>query len=185
MVHVAGEMERRGFDHAAADRRRHHQPRPHGGEDRAGLRARPGGLRDRRQPRGGRCLGAARRRSARDQLEAETARPNTQIREQLARGRRPTGAHARSQAPAPTRSRSTGRAYTPPTPTFLGVKQPSAPTTSPSWPRYIDWTPFFQTWELAGASRRSWTTTWSARRPRTSSPTRRRCSTEIVDEKLV
>ena len=35
MVHVAQEMERRGLDAAAADRRRHHEPRAHRGEDRA------------------------------------------------------------------------------------------------------------------------------------------------------
>ena len=37
MVFVAGEMQRRGFYHPPADRRGHHQPHPHGGEDRAGL----------------------------------------------------------------------------------------------------------------------------------------------------
>ena len=51
MCHVAAEMEREGFSDAAADRRRHHQPRAHGGEDHAQLRARPDHLRDGRQPR--------------------------------------------------------------------------------------------------------------------------------------
>ena len=45
--------------HPAADRRRHHQPHPHGGEDRAGLSARLDHLRARRQPRGGRGVGPA------------------------------------------------------------------------------------------------------------------------------
>jgi 5-methyltetrahydrofolate--homocysteine methyltransferase len=35
MSHVASEMKRQGFRHAAADRRRHHQPRPHRDQDRA------------------------------------------------------------------------------------------------------------------------------------------------------
>ena len=35
MVFVAREMERRGFTHAAADRRRHDEQAAHGGEDRA------------------------------------------------------------------------------------------------------------------------------------------------------
>ena len=38
----------------------------------------------------------------------------------------------------------------------------SATTTSPSSRRYIDWAPFFQTWDLAGASPRSCATRWSA-----------------------
>ena len=41
----------RGFRHSAADRRRDHQPRAHGGEDPPEIRARPGRPRQRRQPR--------------------------------------------------------------------------------------------------------------------------------------
>ena len=51
MCHVAAEMERQGFERAAADRRRHDQPRPHRGEDPSELPARPDRVRDRRQPR--------------------------------------------------------------------------------------------------------------------------------------
>ncbi len=40
-----------GLRGAAADRRRDHQPRAHGGEDPSELPARPDGLRDRREPR--------------------------------------------------------------------------------------------------------------------------------------
>ena len=54
MCHVAAEMEREGFVSAAADRRRHHQPRAHGGEDHAQLRARADHLRHGCEPRGGR-----------------------------------------------------------------------------------------------------------------------------------
>ena len=49
----------RGLRHPAADRRRDDLARPHGGEDPPALRARPDGLRQRRQPRRGRGLGAA------------------------------------------------------------------------------------------------------------------------------
>ena len=52
MCHVAAEMERQGFEFAAVDRRRHHQPRSHGGEDSPELPARAGGLCERCQPRG-------------------------------------------------------------------------------------------------------------------------------------
>ena len=41
MQHVAREMQREGFSHAAADRWRHHQPRAHRGEDRAALHGGP------------------------------------------------------------------------------------------------------------------------------------------------
>ena len=44
MCHVAAEMERQGFTTAAADRRRHHEPRAHRGEDSPELPARPGRL---------------------------------------------------------------------------------------------------------------------------------------------
>ena len=47
-----------GLRTAAADRRRHHQPRAHGGEDPPELQTRAGGLRERRQPRGRRGAGA-------------------------------------------------------------------------------------------------------------------------------
>ena len=48
-----------GLRAAAADRRRHHQPRAHGGEDPSELQARAGGLCQRRQPRGRRGAVAA------------------------------------------------------------------------------------------------------------------------------
>ncbi len=52
MAHVAREMQRLGLRHSAADRRRDHQPRPHGRQDRAALFARAGGVRVRCQPLG-------------------------------------------------------------------------------------------------------------------------------------
>ena len=54
-----------GLQHPAADRRRDHQPRPHRGEDRAELLARPGGVRARRDPLGRRLPepGVRRRRA--------------------------------------------------------------------------------------------------------------------------
>ncbi|MCK7500380.1 MAG: B12-binding domain-containing protein [Comamonadaceae bacterium] len=62
MQHVAAEMQRddwfRVHEDPAADRRRHHQPRAHRGEDRAALR-RPGGLRARRVAQRRRVLGPA------------------------------------------------------------------------------------------------------------------------------
>ena len=56
-------------------------------------------------------------------------------------------------------------AYTPPKPTLPRRARRSRTTIWPSWCRYIDWTPFFQTWELTGRYPRSWTTTRSAPKP--------------------
>ena len=51
--------------------------------------------------------------------------------------------------------------------------------------RYIDWTPFFQTWELAGPlSRRSSRRQVGRGGARALSPTRRRCSKQIVDGEM-
>ena len=64
MVHVAREMEREGFDVAAADRRGHDEQGPHRGQDRARLRP-PGGPRARRVAGGGGGRPAQERRAAR------------------------------------------------------------------------------------------------------------------------
>ena len=64
------------------------------------------------------------------------------------RARRKTSSGCRSRPRAPMRSSSTG-----PAPTcrrsraFIGTRC-STIIRSPSWSPYIDWTPFFQTWEL-------------------------------------
>ena len=59
MVHVAVGDGARGLRHSAADRRRHDQPRAHGGEDPSALRQGPDRLCHRRQPCGRRRLGLA------------------------------------------------------------------------------------------------------------------------------
>ena len=91
MCFVAGEMERAGFDDAAADRRRHHQPRPHRGEDRAGLPARAGRPCHRRQPRGRRRLRAAVAGAAAQAYVAEIRAEYVKIREHTPAAR-PTSA---------------------------------------------------------------------------------------------
>ena len=72
--------------------------------------------------------------------------------------RKVADAHARSEADkqrlpsrrrAPTARRSTGRAYQPPKPTFTGARVFRSYDVGELVP-YIDWTPFFQTWELKG-----------------------------------
>ena len=142
------DAEGRSFPHPqdpAADRRRDHQPRAHRGEDRAALR-RAGGLR-------ARCL-AQRERGA-----GPAVRPGGRVHRR-ARGRLREGA-ARS---TPTRSRCRcGRwpkaranktpidwaGYTPPVPKFLG-RRVFRNFDLAELAKYIDWGPFFQTWDLAG-----------------------------------
>ena len=148
MVHVAAEMERRGFDDPAPDRRRHHQPHPHGGQDRPALRARPDRLCHRRQPRRRRRRPAAlaRRQGA---LRRRRPAPNTASSPTRTTAPRPTSSACRSPRPAPTPHRIDWAGYTAPKPAFLGTR------VFETWDlaelaRYIDWTPFFQTWELKG-----------------------------------
>ena len=138
-----------GFDAAAADRRRDHEPRAHGGEDPSELPARADGLCQRRQPRGRRGVRRCCRSEAQRRLHRRHAR---RIRQDRRRACARAGGQAAAVARrprAPTRSSSTGRRYVPPKPSFLGTRvfedYPLAELVD-----YIDWTPFFQTWELTG-----------------------------------
>ena len=136
-----------GFRHSAADRRRDHQPRAYGGEDPSELPARADGLCHRRQPRGRRRRGAAVATTARRPMSRISASEYAQI----------AAAHARGQEDKQRLSLADARAnalkidwqnYVPPKPTFLGT---SARRLSARRSRAcIDWTPFFQTWELNG-----------------------------------
>ena len=133
-----------GLPGAAADRRRHHQPRPHGDQDRAALRP-AGGLRARR---------LARRRRGHPAADGRVPR---QFR---AGDRRATTKSCASSTPARRACRwcrwpprgPTGRQfdYAPVKPKRLGVtvlRDLDLATLA----RYIDWGPFFQTWDLAGS----------------------------------
>ena len=148
MCHVAAEMERQGFDAAAADRRRDHQPRAHRGEDPSELPARADGLCQRREPRGRRGAGADVARGAR-RIRRRDCAPNTP---------RIAAAHARAQEDKQRLSLA-GRArqcaearlvrrYVPPKPSFLGSARVRTTIPIAELVDYIDWTPFFQTWEL-------------------------------------
>ena len=148
MVHVAREMEREGFDGAAADRRRDDERQAHRREDRPAL-SRTG------HPREGRLAERRRRRSAEPPRVARRARP------------RRTGP-SRSRSATVVRRRA-GSASSSPTPRRCGAASPSTgPPVAiavPGVPRrpqsladfplaeivpYIDWSPFFMTWELKG-----------------------------------
>ena len=140
MVHVAKEMERRGLQAAAADRRRDHPRAAHRGEDRAGVRA-ADGARARRVARGRRgrrrcstrararpstrrtaseqdaAARAARRRSAKPLLPYADAREHRDAdrlaRRRRCRRRRSSAARSstcRSPSSCPT---STGRSSSP------------------------------------------------------------------------
>jgi 5-methyltetrahydrofolate--homocysteine methyltransferase len=84
----------------------------------------------------------------RPKFEAETRAEYIRIREQFARGQ-----EAKARTPlAAARANRYGVAwagYAPPKPTFLGVRS-FGPADLGDLARYIDWTPFFATWELVG-----------------------------------
>ena len=111
----------RRLRHPAADRRRHHQPRPHRGEDPPALRARPDGLRHRRQPRRRRRLEPALARGRR-RPTSPTSAPSTARSPRRTPAPRPTSSACRSPPPAPTRFKIDWAAYAPPRPTFLGTR---------------------------------------------------------------
>ncbi len=120
MVHVAKEMERQGFKHAAARRRRHHQPRPHRRQDRPALQ-RAGGARARRQPRRARHHQPAQRRrqgrlctAASRRLRELSQIPRRATAEARPARRRPRPAHADRVAPEdlPTPSSSASACWT-------------------------------------------------------------------------
>ena len=61
----------------------------------------------------------------------------------------PKSSACRSPRRATMRSRPTGPSYAPPKPTFLGTKVFESYDLH-ELARYIDWTPFFQAWEMKG-----------------------------------
>ena len=102
MVHVAEEMERRGFEDAAPHRRRDDEPPAHGGEDRARIRAEHG-ARARRVARRGRRERAARSEAARRVRSRRTA-PS---RRSSARSTRRSAQSRSSRSPQARAGRST------------------------------------------------------------------------------
>ena len=148
MAHVAREMERAGLQAAAADRRRHHLARAHGGEDRAEL-LRPGGLRAGRLARVSACAEPALADSAR-RLRGRGAR---RLREgaRAARAKKGPGPlhadrrGARNAAADRLERRTRRRA-----PRKLGRHACCDDYPLAELVDYIDWAPFFQAWELAG-----------------------------------
>ena len=149
MAHVAAEMERDGLRHPAADRRRDHQPRAYGGEDPS--RATSAGRRSTSPTPAGRwawCRACSRPRRRRPTSPA--CAPST---------RKLAEAHARAEADKQRLPLAAARANAPQD--RLGRLRAAAAVASsargssragisPTSPRYIDWTPFFQTWELKG-----------------------------------
>jgi len=86
--------------------------------------------------------------SEKDRLQAETRAEYIRIREQFARGREAKARTSIKDARAnPFRIDWTG--YAPPKPTFIGTRT-FAPYDLTELARYIDWTPYFASWELVG-----------------------------------
>ena len=148
MSFLAGEMERQGMKHAAVDRRRHHQPRPYRREDRPELQGRAGGACQRRQPRRRRGVVAAVAGAARGLCRRHPRRIRQDFRGAFPRAGRQEAAEACGTR-APTRVKIDFAKTPPKKPAFLGIKSFDAYDLA-ELAEYIDWTPFFQTWELTG-----------------------------------
>jgi 5-methyltetrahydrofolate--homocysteine methyltransferase len=86
--------------------------------------------------------------SEKDRLQAETRAEYVKIREQFARGQE---AKVRTPIAAARANRFPiiWEGYTPPKPSFIGVRA-FGPYDLGDLARHIDWTPFFASWELAG-----------------------------------
>ena len=84
-------------------------------------------------------------------------------------------ARCRSRRRAPTASKIDWAPITPPKPTFLGTRAFDDLRSGRAGARYIDWTPFFQTWELRAAIPRILEDDMSARQRASCSTTRRPC----------
>jgi 5-methyltetrahydrofolate--homocysteine methyltransferase len=146
----------------AADRRRHHQPRAYRREDRPALQQ-ARGARDRRQPQRARGEQPAQRQRAR-RFEADIKEEYAKVRTQYEGSQR-----EKEYVPLPKRVRrsspSTGSAEPPVAPKSTGIftyrNYPLAELVP-----YIDWTPFFMAWELAGKFPRILRTRWWVQRPR-------------------
>ena len=185
MVHVAAEMEREGFDiplliGGATTSRVHTAVKIHPRYDRGA-----DGLCQRREPRGRRGRRRCCRARRSDGYVAQRARRIPQGRRRARAQRSARSSACRSPRRAPTRCKLDWAAYEPPTPSFLGTRVFDDYDLA-ELARYIDWTPFFQTWELKGRypgdPRRSEAGRGGAR---SSSTTRRRCCGEIVEQNVV
>ena len=147
MAHVAREMERARFQPAVAHRRRDHQQSAHRRENRAALQRsrRPRPRRLPRRRRGQQSDQPDRKADSCEQIRDEYE----QLRSQHAGPQAEAG--LRSKKPAPTPRRSIGK----PKNCQAGIHRrarsldPTSPNTS-RFDRYIDWSPFFHTWELRG-----------------------------------
>ena len=139
MVHVAQEMERQGFDAAAADRRRHHEPRAHRGEDRARVpRSRPCTCSTRRARSAWSRACSIRRGSAPSSIDDEPRASRSALRDAA---QREGGAAARAAAQPRTRARprSSGDAERRRRARVRRPRRCWTTSRSPSWSRYIDW----------------------------------------------
>jgi 5-methyltetrahydrofolate--homocysteine methyltransferase len=147
MTFVAGEMERRGFNiplliGGATTSRTHTavkiEPAYHRGSTTYVLDA-------------SRAVGVVSgllSPTEKDRLQAETRDEYIRIREQFARGREAKARTALKDARAnPYKIDWAG--YTPPKPGFIGTRA-FAPYDLEDLARYIDWSPYFASWELVG-----------------------------------
>ena len=137
----------RGLRHSPPDRRRDDEPRPYRGQDLSSLFPLSDGARQRREPCGRRRrLAALAGDARRDDPVGARRIPQGGGGARAQRSRQDPGAAAKARANA---LKADWSAYRPTTPSYFGPR-------AYEWndladlARYIDWTPFFQTWELKG-----------------------------------
>ena len=175
MCHVAAEMERQDFKRAAADRRRHHEPRAHGRQDQPALsKGQAIYVTD-----ASRAVGVVSNLLSDNGREGYRRRHPRRVRQGARRAfaprARPSGA-SRWRPRARTSSSSTGPGLHAAQAVASSARAPSRPTTWPSSCPTSTGRRSSRPGSWPAATRRSSTTTWSARRPASCSPTRRRCS---------
>ena len=136
----------RGLRLPAADRRGDHEPRAPRGQDQPELQPRAGDLRARCQPRGGRRLPCSPPPSA--TATSPRCRPSTARCARRISTTRRRRAGFRSPPRARTNTRSIGRAIRRCGRAFSACA--IADYDLAELVPYIDWTPFFQAWELTG-----------------------------------
>ncbi len=181
MSHVAREMQRQGFDDAAADRRRDHVARAHRAEDRSALQV-ADGLGEGRLARGRRGAVADQQGPARARSSPPTMPTTPRSASATATAATPSG-WCRWRRRARRRSTAAGTHYVPPAPTQPGPAPCSTTTRWRSWSTTSTGRRSSTPGSWRAAIRRSSTTTSSARRRASCSRDAQAMLATIVDEK--
>ena len=186
MVFVAGGDGAARLQHPAADRRRHHQPHPHRGEDRAGVQGGLDHLCAGRQPRRGRGLGpAVAHRQGRGRAGRDPRRNTSRSASSSPAAARPSSRTTlRGRARQRLQDRL-DRLQPPRSPSFIGTRTFDGLRPGGARRAHIDWSPFFASWELIGRFPHILEDDVVGEAARASGPTPSRSSTASCEELLL